>query len=158
MYLYSQGHLMMYVLFFSGDGMNAYMAYKVSTQVKMCHYSSFYLKLVKVDQRWNIDECLVGDTPVLCSYRENKGCDTRLVEYWSKHEPAGYINSINVCFRPRCPCFATRHSQWGDASATSSDFMRSSLKNMDQMDSLCLHHQRRASWVGWRTHRISRFP
>lgn len=51
MYLYSQGHLMMYVLFFSGDGMNAYMAYKVSTQVKMCHYSSFYLKLVKVDQR-----------------------------------------------------------------------------------------------------------
>lgn len=52
-----------------------------------------------------------------------------------------------VSFRPHYPCSATRHSQSGDASATSSASMRSFLKNMDQMDSLYLPRQRRASWV-----------
>lgn len=53
-----------------------------------------------------------------------------------------------LCFRPHCPCFATRPLQSSDASVTSSAFTRSCLKNTDRMDSLCLRRRRKAYWVG----------
>lgn len=99
--------------------MNAYMAYKVTTQVKN--------SLIHCVMWWANQEASVGILEYSCRVR---------------------FSSVAVCFRPRCRCSVTRPSPWGDASATSSGSTRSFPKNTDQMDSSFPHHRRRAFWVG----------
>lgn len=121
----------------AGDGMNAYMAYRVSTQV-----FAFIFKTL------SFFYCVYSlNAYAVCIY---VGCCFQCIHvvcvYYSTYD---MFFSLACTHRRRWPCSAVSSSQCADASAIFWASMRNYQKNIHKMDTLCLRHQRRAFWVFW---------